>query len=112
MILVDKFILRDIFVRLSGVRGTPPQTLNFHKAVHVAEAELITSALRATNQSITHASRLLGFAHHQSLISLLDGRHSNLRIKPKLRRKSRPNTGRWNRDACCSSAPCEKHRKA
>jgi len=46
-------------------------------------------ALRDTNGSVTQASRLLGFRHHQSLISLLGGRHKSLESARKVVRKRR-----------------------
>jgi tetratricopeptide (TPR) repeat protein len=41
------------------------------------------------NGSVTQASRLLGFRHHQSLISLLGGRHKSLETARKVVRKRR-----------------------
>jgi CheY-like chemotaxis protein len=42
------------------------------------EQVVIERALRDSDGSVTHASRLLGFKHHQSLISLLNTRHREL----------------------------------
>jgi hypothetical protein len=43
------------------------------------EAHLIRMALDAAGGVVTHAARLLGFNHHQSLLALLNARHKNLR---------------------------------
>lgn len=43
------------------------------------EAHFITLALDASNGVVTRAARLLGFNHHQSLLSLLNARHKKLR---------------------------------
>ncbi|HXI26570.1 MAG TPA: response regulator [Pyrinomonadaceae bacterium] len=53
------------------------------------EERVITRALRDANGSVTQASRLLGFKHHQSLISLLGGRHKSLESARKVVRKRR-----------------------
>jgi CheY-like chemotaxis protein/tetratricopeptide (TPR) repeat protein len=42
------------------------------------EKTLIECALRDAGGSVTKAARLLGFNHHQSLISLISGRHKQL----------------------------------
>lgn len=72
----------------------------FHEQVHEFEARLIADALNEAGQ-ITRAARLLGFKHHQSLISLLDGRHSALRTAPKFgrgrNRSVRPASGKKKR---------------
>ena len=43
------------------------------------EAHFIKLALDDANGVVTHAARLLGFNHHQSLLTLLNGRHEILR---------------------------------
>lgn len=71
--------------------------INFKDEIHKREAELIVQALALAEGSVTKASKLLGFNHHQSLISLLNGRHRNLldkRSKIKPHRKSLMNRGR------------------
>jgi CheY-like chemotaxis protein/tetratricopeptide (TPR) repeat protein len=47
------------------------QVLNYEKA-------LIERALRDAGGAVTRAARLLGFRHHQSLISLINSRHRDL----------------------------------
>lgn len=42
------------------------------------ERVVIERALRDANGSVSKAAKLLGFRHHQSLISLLNGRHKDL----------------------------------
>lgn len=62
---------------------------SFRAAVKAFEAEIITRALAACSGSITHAAHLVGFKHHQSLISILETRHPELMAKraPKQSRK-------------------------
>jgi DNA-binding NtrC family response regulator len=55
------------------------------------EERVIARALRDANGQVTEASRLLGYKHHQSLISLLAGRHKSLEKARKIVRKRR----RW-----------------
>src|SRR5204862_1365340 len=47
---------------------------------HVRDGEraVIERALRDAGGSVTRAARLLGFNHHQSLISLINSRHKEL----------------------------------
>lgn len=47
-------------------------------AIHKYEAQVIKLALKEAGGSVTRAARLLGFRHHQSLISLMAGRHRDL----------------------------------
>jgi CheY-like chemotaxis protein/tetratricopeptide (TPR) repeat protein len=51
---------------------------SFRQEVVKIERALIERALRDTGGSVTKASRLLGFKHHQSLIALINNRHKNL----------------------------------
>lgn len=51
---------------------------SFRKAVHRYERTLIERALRDAGGIVTRAAELLGFRHHQSLISLLNNRHKDL----------------------------------
>lgn len=55
------------------------------------ESRFIERALRDAGGSVTEASHMLGFKHHQSLISLLETRHSDLRehrSKKRARRRT------------------------
>jgi CheY-like chemotaxis protein/tetratricopeptide (TPR) repeat protein len=51
---------------------------SFKDKVLECERSLIERALRDANGSVTRAARLLGFRHHQSLISLINSRHKEL----------------------------------
>ena len=51
---------------------------SYKTAVRRYEAHLIRLALNETNGLVTRAARVLGFAHHQSLVSLIDSRHKDL----------------------------------
>ena len=54
------------------------------------QATHIQRALRDAAGSVTKAAHLLGFKHHQSLISLLGGRHKELlRARSKVRKRRR-----------------------
>jgi len=58
----------------------PPDWTNFSfkRAVLAYEGHLIKLALKDTGGMVTQAARLLGFGHHQSLISLINSRHKEL----------------------------------
>jgi CheY-like chemotaxis protein len=51
---------------------------SFKEKILECERALIERALRDANGSVTRAARLLGFKHHQSLISLINSRHKEL----------------------------------
>lgn len=58
--------------------------------------KVISRALRDAVGSVTRAARLLGFEHHQSLISLINSRHEGLlneRSKVRTRELAQPQTG-------------------
>jgi two-component system, chemotaxis family, chemotaxis protein CheY len=77
---------------------------SYKTAVRRYEAHLIRLALNETNGLVTPAARLLGFKHHQSLVSLIDTRHKDLLktrsavrkrrqhliVHPKRKKKTRP----------------------
>jgi len=52
--------------------------VSFKQQVVLAERKLIERALRDAGGVVTRAARLLGFKHHQSLISLINTRHKEL----------------------------------
>ncbi len=58
----------------------PPDWNDFSlkEAVRKFEATIIKRALQESGGSVTTAARLLGLKHHQSLISRLDSKHSDL----------------------------------
>ena len=51
---------------------------SFKREVLKVEKVFIERALRDAGGSVTRASRLLGFRHHQSLIALINSRHKDL----------------------------------
>jgi hypothetical protein len=51
---------------------------SFKREVLKIEKKFIERALRDAGGSVTRASRLLGFRHHQSLIALINSRHRDL----------------------------------
>jgi len=54
------------------------------------ERNLIERALRDAEGSVTKAAQLLGFKHHQSLISLISGRHKHLlNLRSTVRKRRR-----------------------
>ena len=62
---------------------------SFRKETHKFEAKLIQRALRDSRGLVSNAARLLGFNHHQSLISLLNGSHKELQSFRSTARKRR-----------------------
>ncbi|MFN2577051.1 MAG: tetratricopeptide repeat protein [Pyrinomonadaceae bacterium] len=54
------------------------ENFSFKREVLKIEKRLIERALRDAGGSVTRASRLLGFRHHQSLIALINSRHRDL----------------------------------
>jgi CheY-like chemotaxis protein/tetratricopeptide (TPR) repeat protein len=61
---------------------------SFKQHVHDSERAVIERALRDAGGSVTRASRLLGFRHHQSLVSLINSRHKEL-LKTRSRVRKR-----------------------
>jgi len=63
---------------------------SFKQQVLDCERTLIERALRDAGGSVTRAARLLGFHHHQSLISLINSRHKELlKTRTAVRRRRR-----------------------
>jgi len=60
------------------VEQTSWDGFSFKREVLKIEKRLIEHALRDAGGSVTRASRLLGFRHHQSLIALINSRHRDL----------------------------------
>lgn len=54
------------------------EDFSLKKEVHAFERNVLEKALRDAGGSVTTASRMLGFRHHQSLISLINTRHREL----------------------------------
>lgn len=65
---------------LAGILIAPPTWKNFSlkRALRRYEARIIERALRDAGGVVTRAARLLGFKHHNSLISLLNSHHREL----------------------------------
>lgn len=64
---------------------------SLHNDVLAYERGIIERALTETGGSVTKAARLLGYNHHQSLIAVIDSRHSGLpgvRLPKRPRRKA------------------------
>jgi tetratricopeptide (TPR) repeat protein len=59
------------------------------KQVAKYERPWILRALRDANYMVSHASKLLGFDHHNSLASILDSRHPEIKRKPVVKRRRR-----------------------
>src|SRR5437016_14236728 len=63
---------------------------SFKRDVTKAEKTLIARALREAEGSVTKASHLLGFKHHQSLISIINIRHPDLKeTRSKIHKRRR-----------------------
>jgi two-component system chemotaxis response regulator CheY len=62
----------------SKVKDNSWEGFSFKQEVLKSEGALIERALRDAGGSVTRAARLLGFGHHQSLISLINSRHKEL----------------------------------
>ena len=63
---------------------------SFKQQILDCEKALIERALRDAGGSVTRAARLLGFNHHQSLISLINSRHKELlKTRTAVRRRRR-----------------------
>lgn len=85
-------------VETAGLRRTqrasfanPWEDFSLKEEVHRLEARFIELALKEAKGRVSKAARLLGFKHHESLISLLDTRHRELqgaRLPAAPRRRS------------------------
>ena len=63
---------------------------SFKQHVKESEKAVLERALRDAGGSVTKAARLLGFRHHQSLISLINTRHKELlNARTKIRKRRR-----------------------
>jgi two-component system, chemotaxis family, chemotaxis protein CheY len=74
--VMDAILTAD--ARSAPLKGESWQDLSFRRELQSYEKLLIERALRDAGGSVTRASRLLGFKHHQSLISLINTRHHDL----------------------------------
>jgi CheY-like chemotaxis protein/tetratricopeptide (TPR) repeat protein len=64
--------------RNSEVMESSWEGFSFKQEVLKSEGALIERALRDAGGSVTRAARLLGFRHHQNLISIINSRHKEL----------------------------------
>src|SRR5437870_5625469 len=63
---------------------------SFKREIRKAEKALLARALRQAEGSVTKASHLLGFKHHQSLISIINIRHKDLlKTRSRIRKRRR-----------------------
>ena len=71
-------VFRSLFI--THAIPAPPdwKGFSFWDAVHRYEGHLIRQALKETGGKVTAAARILGFRHHQSLITLIASRHQEL----------------------------------
>jgi CheY-like chemotaxis protein/tetratricopeptide (TPR) repeat protein len=66
------------------------QGFSFKQHIKESEKTVLERALRDAGGSVTKAARLLGFRHHQSLISLINTRHKELlSSRTKIRKRRR-----------------------
>src|SRR2546421_3105974 len=74
--------LLDTLARLETQAQESPEVswdgFSLKQHVKAAESSVIERALRDASGSVSKAAKLLGFKHHQSLISLLNSRHKDL----------------------------------
>jgi len=71
-------------------KETSWEGFSLKKETRKLEKAIIERALRDAGGSVTTASRLLGFRHHQSLISIINGRHPDLlKTRSAIRKRRR-----------------------
>src|SRR5437763_4721972 len=85
--VIDELLTAE--ARGVGLNTESRKDLSFKKEVATYEKLLIERALRDAGGSVTRASRLLGFRHHQSLMSLINTRHRDLLKTRSVVRKGR-----------------------
>ena len=73
----------------AGLKAEGWEGFSFKKEVYAFERTLLERALRDGGGSVSKASRLLGFKHHQSVISLINTRHRELLETRSAARKRR-----------------------
>jgi len=80
-------------MRPAHVQGYEAETLSwasFKRETRKAEKTLLARALREAEGSVTKAAHLLGFKHHQSLISIINIRHNDLiKTRSRIRKRRR-----------------------
>src|SRR2546426_2099754 len=80
-------------LRTREFQGHEPKDLSwaaFKREIRKAEKALLARALREAEGSVTKAAHLLGFKHHQSLISIINIRHKDLlKTRSRIRKRRR-----------------------
>jgi CheY-like chemotaxis protein/tetratricopeptide (TPR) repeat protein len=80
-------------LRTAEFQGYEAQDLSwaaFKREIRKAEKALLARALQEAEGSVTKAARLLGFKHHQSLISIINVRHKDLlKTRSRIRKRRR-----------------------
>src|SRR5438132_1044307 len=79
--------------RTAEIQGYEVKDLSwasFKREIRKAEKVLLARALREAEGSVTKAAHLLGFKHHQSLISIINIRHKDLlKTRSRIRKRRR-----------------------
>jgi tetratricopeptide (TPR) repeat protein len=93
--------------------------ISFKAEILKREKKIIERALRDSHGSVTQAARLLGFKHHQNLISLINNQHQDLlsrrstirkRRRPLLSEVRKPNSAPGRRKSQMSILHAESNR--
>ena len=76
--------------QVQGFEATDLSWAAFKREMRKAEKALLARALREAEGSVTKAAYLLGFKHHQSLISIINIRHKDLiKTRSRIRKRRR-----------------------
>jgi CheY-like chemotaxis protein len=92
--VIDAFETLTAAIQSSGTDSGSNESdwdgFSFKERILDCERTLIERALKDSGGSVTKAARLLGFKHHQSLISILNGRHKGLlKVRSTIRARRR-----------------------
>jgi two-component system, chemotaxis family, chemotaxis protein CheY len=88
---------RNLIARMAAEEHVPVRPIELEtwegfslkREIKKIEKTVIERALRDAGGSVSKASKLLGFKHHQSLIALIQGRHSDLQEQRSIVRRRR-----------------------
>jgi two-component system, chemotaxis family, chemotaxis protein CheY len=88
---------RNLIARMAAEEHVPVRPIELEtwegfslkREIKKIEKTVIERALRDAGGSVSKASKLLGFRHHQSLIALIQGRHSDLQEQRSIVRRRR-----------------------
>lgn len=87
-VVIDTFLAAE--TQSAVFKAENWEGFSFKRELRGFEKALVERALRDAGGSVTKASRLLGFRHHQSLISLINSRHKDLlKTRSKVHRRRR-----------------------